>query len=63
MMTSELSVLENRLNQALEDLRAQQDAALQIDDLPARRAMLALLSNSLRIFCWLEAQRRALKTK
>jgi hypothetical protein len=62
-MISELSVLEHRLNQALEDLRAQHDAALQIDDLPTCRAKLALLSNSLRMFCWLEAQRRALKTK
>ena len=62
-MISELSVLEHRLNQAREDLRAQHDAALKIDDLPTRRAKLALLSNSLRMFYWLEAQRRALMAK
>jgi len=60
-MEDELKAIEECLERVLAEIRAQHSVALEIVDLEARRDQLKLLSNSLRTFCWLEAQRRCLR--
>jgi hypothetical protein len=60
IMEEELEALDVCLERALAEIRAQHCVALETSDLQARRDQLKLLSNSLRTFCWLEAQSRSL---
>lgn len=54
----ECSVL-NQLHIAREELRKQQALSPVIDHPAIREAIIRLLSNGLRTFCWLEKQGRA----
>jgi hypothetical protein len=57
---SELADVDTRLDDAVVHLREQQRLAPGIDCPQSRPALLMLLSNGLRVFCWLEDQRNGL---
>ena len=57
---SQLADIKERLEDAIQHLRAQQSLIPEIDCPRSRQALLMLLSNGLRVYCWLEDQRRRL---
>jgi hypothetical protein len=57
---SRLADIKERLEDAIQNLRAQQSLVSDIDCPRCRQALLMLLSNGLRVYCWLEQQRRRL---
>jgi hypothetical protein len=57
---SQLADIKERLEDAIQHLRAQQSLIPKIDCPRSRQALLMLLSNGLRVYCWLEDQRRRL---
>jgi len=56
-----LADVQNRLDEAVHHLRRQRSLFSDIDCPQTREALLMLLSNGLRVFCWLEDQRDGLK--
>ena len=56
-LLSQLADVQKRLDDAVCHLREQRRLFTDIDCPQTRRALLMLLSNGLRIFCWLEDQR------
>ena len=57
---SQWADINKRLHDAINQLREQQRLVLDIDCPRSRQALLMLLSNGLRVYCWLEDQRRRL---
>jgi hypothetical protein len=55
---SQLADINERFEDAAAHLRAQQSLALNFDGERNYQALMTLLSTGLRIFCWLEAQKR-----
>jgi hypothetical protein len=51
-------LLNSQLRVAREELREQQSLSPKIDHPVIREAVIRLLSNGLRMFCWLEKQAR-----
>jgi hypothetical protein len=54
---SQLADVQKRLDDAIDQLREQQNLVPDIDCPRSHAALLMLLSNGLRVFCWLENQR------
>lgn len=57
---SQLADVQNRLEDARNQLHEQQSLISEIDNAQNHTTLIMLLSNGLRIFCWLEDQRNAL---
>jgi hypothetical protein len=57
---SRLADIKERLEEAIHHLRAQQSLVSDIDCPRCHQALLMLLSNGLRVYCWLDQQRRRL---
>jgi hypothetical protein len=57
---SHLADVQNRLDEAVRHLQRQRNLFPDIDRTQTRGALLMLLSNGLRVFCWLEDQRNGL---
>ena len=57
---SRLADINERLQEATDHLREQQSLVPDIDYPRSHQALLMLLSNGLRVYCWLQDQRRAL---
>jgi len=58
-----LADLERRLAAAMRDLREQQTIVGKIEFTPLHEPLRKLLSNGLRMFCWLEDQQNAVKER
>lgn len=60
---AQLVDINKRLDDAIDHLREQQSLVPDIDCPRSHAALLMLLSNGLRVFCWLEGQRNGLRKK
>jgi hypothetical protein len=60
---SQLADINKRLEDAIHHLREQQALMPDIDCPRRHQALLMLLSNGLRVYCWLKAQHRGLKER
>jgi hypothetical protein len=57
---SQLADINKRLHDAINQLREQQRLVSDIDCPRRHQALLMLLSNGLRVYCWMQDQRRKL---
>ena len=57
---SQLADIQERIEDARDQLREQQSLIAEIDSPQNHTTLIILLSNGLRIFCWLEDQKNAL---
>jgi len=60
---SRLADINKRIEDAIHHLREQQALMPYIDCPRCHQALLMLLSNGLRVYCWLETQHRGLKER
>ena len=58
---SQLADIDERVEDAIQHLRVQQDLLPDIDCPQIHQALLRLLSNGLHVYFWLERQRRRLR--